>query len=219
MDGFCVKFYIGDVYYSLSRKFKFIYSRTNVSVNLYGGPRAFYFVDCDMCSSTHCCFSMATVSILHCWYRSMYLNTTKMNVFCDRGNNIEASVLEIFRSANIFYFVFSKHRTEAMATQAASVPLNMFTRPDPRSGMKYRAIILSCVGRNIVRNINSRQKYWAIIFSVLGRLNTRNPKYTSKRMSCLTVHKEFVFLKVLTSSVSRVGRREETTPRDNEADG
>ena len=71
----------------------------------------------------------------------MYLNTTKMSVLlCVRGNNIEASVLEIFRSAIVSCLVLSKHRTEATGTQAASVPLNMFTRPDSTSGMKYRAI-------------------------------------------------------------------------------
>ena len=61
--GFYVKFYTGDVYYSLSRKFTFISSRTYISDTLCVGLRAFYFVDCDTCSSTHCCFSMATLSV------------------------------------------------------------------------------------------------------------------------------------------------------------
>jgi hypothetical protein len=45
--------------------FKFVSSGTNLSVNLYGGLRAFYFLGCDMCSSTYCCFSMATLSVFY----------------------------------------------------------------------------------------------------------------------------------------------------------
>jgi len=58
-----------------------------------------------------------------------------------RGNSVEVSVLEMFHSANISCLVLSKHSTEAMAIQAASLQFNMCTRLGLRAewntGQKY----------------------------------------------------------------------------------